>query len=248
LSRSNDEIGILSQSFDKMRKALKQSQDALRTSTVGQIASSLMRDFRAPLRQIASSIDQIDKGNAPAEQRAQLSELVRNSVLTMNKMAQDLLDFTSGEVKVNRMPSSISSVVDYVAEAVRPDLLKDSISLEVQHGYKGNATIDYERTARALINIVSYSSNYVPPDGKIFLTTKEGSGNVVINVTDNGSAIPAQFKNRIFEPFVKIVQEKGVGLSLALAKRVIEVQGGTVEVDSTEGKGNVFTIILPLAR
>ena len=248
MSNSNDEIGVLSQSFDKMRKALKQSQDALRTSTVGQIASSLMRDFRAPLRQIASSIDQIDKGNAPAEQRAQLSELVRNSVLTMNKMAQDLLDFTSGEVKVNRMPSNISSVVDYVADAVRPDLQKDSISLEVQHGYKGNATIDYERTARALINIINYSSNYVPPDGKILLTTKEGNGNVVIKVSDTGSAIPAQFKNRIFEPFVKIVQEKGVGLSLALAKRVIEVQGGTVEVDSTEGKGNVFTITLPLVR
>jgi signal transduction histidine kinase len=248
LSESNDEIGVLSQSFDKMRKALKQSQDALRTSTVGQIASSLMRDFRAPLRQIVSSIDQIDKGNPPPAQKAELSEMVRSSVLTMNKMAQDLLDFTSGEVKVNRMPSSVSSVVDYVAEAVKPDLQKDSITLVVQHGYKGNATIDYERTARALINIISYASNYVPPDGTIRMSTQEGTGSVMIKVSDNGSPIPPQFKGRIFEPFVKIVQEKGVGLSLALAKRVIEVQGGTVDVESAEGKGNVFTITLPLSR
>jgi signal transduction histidine kinase len=248
LSTSNDEIGILSQSFDKMRKALKQSQDALRTSTVGQIASSLMRDFRAPLRQIVSSVDQIDKGNPPPEQKAALSELVRSSVLTMNKMAQDLLDFTSGDVKVNKMSSSISSVMGYVADAVRPDLQKDSISLEVQQGYKGNATIDYERTARALINIISYSSNYVPPGGTIRLTTEEKSGSVMIKVADNGSAIPPQFKNRIFEPFVKIVQEKGVGLSLALAKRVIEVQGGSIEVDSAEGKGNTFTIAMPLGK
>jgi signal transduction histidine kinase len=248
MSKSNDEIGVLSQSFEKMRKALKQSQDALRTSTVGQIASSLMRDFRAPLRQIVSSVDQIDKGNPSPQQKSELSEMVRSSVLTMNKMAQDLLDFTSGEVKVNRMPSSVSSVVDYVAEAVRPDLQKDSITLEVQHGYRGNATIDYERTARALINIISYSSNYVPPDGKIRLTTQEGNGTVIIKVADNGSAIPPQFKNRIFEPFVKIVQEKGVGLSLTLAKRVIEVQGGSVEVDSAEGKGNTFTITMQLTK
>ena len=248
MSNSNDEIGALSQSFDKMRKALKQSQDALRTSTVGQIATSLMRDFRAPLRQIVSSIDQIDKGNPPPEQKSELSEMVRGSVLTMNKMAQDLLDFTSGDVKVNKMPSRVASVVDYVAEAVKPDLQKDSIALEVHHGYKGNVSLDYERTARALINIISYSSNYVPPDGTIRLTTEESGGSVIIKVSDNGSAILPQFRDRIFEPFVKIVQEKGVGLSLALAKRVIEVQGGSIQVDSAEGKGNIFTITLPLSR
>lgn len=247
-SRSNDEIGILAQSFDRMRKALKQSQEALRTSMVGQIATSLMRDFRTPLRQIVSSIDNIDRGNPTSEQKAQLSEAIRSSVLTMNKMAQDLLDFTSGDVKVNKMPSSVASVVDYVADAIRPDLQKDSISLEVRHGFKGNANIDYERTARALINIISYSSNYVPPDGVIRLMTEEKNGSVLIKVADNGSAIPSQFKNRVFEPFVKIVQEKGVGLSLALAKRVIEVQGGTIEVESSEGKGNTFTISIPLSR
>jgi signal transduction histidine kinase len=120
--------------------------------------------------------------------------------------------------------------------------------LEVQQGYKGNASIDYERTARALINIISYASNYVPPGGTIRLTTEEKSSSVMIKVADNGSAIPPQFKNRIFEPFVKIVQEKGVGLSLALAKRVIEVQGGSIEVESAEGKGNTFTIAVPLGK
>ncbi len=248
LAGSNDEIGILAQSFDRMRKALKQSQEALRTSTAGQIASSLMRDFRMPLRQIVAAVDQIDKGKPSPEEKSQLSEQVRTSVLTMNKMAQDLLDYTSGDVKVNKMPSSIASVVDYVAEAVRADLQKDSIALEVQHGFRGNATIDYERTARALINIISYSSNYVPPDGRIRLTSEEKNSSVLIKVADNGSAIPPQFKNRVFEPFVKIVQEKGVGLSLALAKRIVEIQGGTIDVESVEGRGNTFTITLPLAR
>jgi signal transduction histidine kinase len=116
--------------------------------------------------------------------------------------------------------------------------------LEVVQGYEGNAMIDYERTARAIINIVNYSSNYVPPGGMIRLSTEENKNSVIIRVADNGRAIPAQFKNRIFDPFVKIVQEKGVGLSLALAKRIIEIQGGSIEVESVEGKGNAFVIRL----
>ena len=248
VSRSNDELGILSQSFDNMRRALKQSQDALRTSTVGQIASSLIRDFRAPLRQIVSSVDQLDKESPTAEQKAELCDTVRSSVVTMNKMAQDLVDFTTGDLKSNKMQCDVSSIVDYVANAVRPDLQKDSITLEVVHGYQGKAAIDYERTARAIINIVNYSSNYVPPGGKIRISSEEQKNSVVIKVSDNGSAIPAQFKNRVFEPFVKIVQEKGVGVSLAIAKRIIEIQGGSVDVQSLEGRGNSFTLLLPIGR
>ncbi len=244
VSTSADEIGVLSRSFDKMRKALRQSQDALRTSTAGQIASSLIRDFRAPLRQIVSSVEQLGTQNPPPEKKEELADEVRSSVMTMNKMAQDLLDFTTGDLKINKMACNVSSVTEYVAQAVRPDLQRDSITLEVSQGYRGSAAIDYERTARAIINIINYSSNYVPPGGMIRLSTEQSGDSVLIKIADNGSAIPAQFKNRIFEPFVKIVQEKGVGLSLALAKRIIEIQGGAVHVESEEGKGNTFAIHL----
>jgi signal transduction histidine kinase len=243
---SNDELGTLAQSFEKMRTALKQSQEALRSSTVGQIATSLIRDFRTPMRQIVSSVNQIEKGSPTNEQKAQLCESARASVESMNKMAQDLLDFTTGDLKLNKMPCNVSSVMNYVADALKSDLLRDSIRLDVQNGYQGVAPLDYERVSRALINIIGYSSNYVPPQGIIRLSTTSQGNSLIIKIADNGSAIPPQYKDRIFEPFVKIVQEKGVGLSLALAKRIIDMQGGSIEVESVEGKGNTFVLVLPL--
>jgi len=244
MAASKDELGILADSFDRMRKALKQSQDALRTSTVGQIAQSLIRDFRAPMREILTSVDQLQRGGAGDQQ--QLFETTKSSVQTMQKITQDLLEFTTGDLKANKMAARVPQVIGYVEQTVRPDLEREGIKLEVQQGFQGSARLDYDRITRALINIINYSVNYVPPDGVVRLVTASENNNLIIKIEDNGSGIPAAFLDKIFEPFVKIVQEKGVGLSLALAKRIIDMQGGKVEVKSSEGKGTTFIITMPM--
>jgi signal transduction histidine kinase len=246
-TKSKDELGILADSFDRMRKALKQSQEALRTSTVGQIAQSLIRDFRSPMREILTSVDQVQRGNASDEQRKQLSENAKNSVQTMQKITQDLLEFTTGDLKVNKMACRIPQVVGYVEQAVRQDLEKEGIKFEIVQGYQGSARVDYDRISRAIVNIINYSTNYVPPDGFIRLSTASENNNLVIKIEDNGSGIPTGFLDKIFDPFMKIVQEKGAGLSLALAKRIIDMQGGSVVAQSTEGKGTTFIITMPMS-
>lgn len=247
MAKSKDELGVLADSFDRMRKALKQSQEALRTSTVGQIAQSLIRDFRAPMREILTSVDQVQRGNVSDEQRKQLSETAKNSVQTMQKITQDLLEYTTGDLKVNKMACRIPQVVGYVEQAVRQDLEKEGIKFEIVQGFQGSARVDYDRISRAIINIINYSTNYVPPDGFIRLSTAAENTNLVIKIEDSGSGIPPSFLDKVFDPFVKIVQEKGAGLSLALAKRIIDMQGGKVEVQSTEGKGTTFIITMPMS-
>jgi signal transduction histidine kinase len=247
VTKSKDELGLLADSFDRMRKALKQSQEALRTSTVGQIAQSLIRDFRAPMRDILTSVDQVQRSNITDEQRKQLSEAAKNSVQTMQRITQDLLEFTTGDLKANKMACRIPQVVSYVEQAVRQDLEKEGIKLEIVQGYQGSALLDYDRISRALVNIINYSVNYVPPDGFIRLSTASENNNLIIKVEDNGSGIPAAFLDKIFEPFTKIVQEKGVGLSLSLAKRIIDLQGGKIEAQSAVGKGTAFIITMPLS-
>lgn len=245
MKQTNDELGLLAESFNRMRKALKQSQEALRTSTVGQIAQSLIRDFRTPMREILTSVDQILRG-AGDEQRNQLAETVKSSVQTMQKITQDLLEFTTGDLKANKMACRMPQLISYVEQMVKVDLEREGIRLDVVQGFLGNASVDYDRFARALINIINYSANYVPPDGVIRLSTAAENNNLIVKIEDNGSGVPAVFLDKIFDPFVKIVQEKGVGLSLALAKRMIDMQGGKVAVQSTEGKGTTFTITMPM--
>jgi signal transduction histidine kinase len=246
MKKSNDELGQLAESFDRMRKALKQSQEALRTSTVGQIAQSLIRDFRAPMRGILMSVEQILHGSND-EERKQLIETVKGSVQTMQKITQDLLEFTTGELKANKMACRIPQVISYVEQMVRVDLEREGIRLEIVQGFQGSAPVDYDRFARALINIINYAANYVPPEGFIRVSTAVENNNLVVKVEDNGSGIPEAFLDRIFEPFVKVVQEKGVGLDLALARRMVDMQDGRILVESVEGKGTRFTITMPMS-
>ena len=245
MKKSNDELGLLADSFDRMRKALKQSQDALRTSAVGQIAQSLIRDFRAPMREILTSVDRLQRSDTE-EQRKQAFETTKHSVEAMQKITQDLLEFTTGDLKANKMSARVPLVIGYVEQMVRPDLERERIKFEVQQGYQGSASLDYDRITRAMINIINYSVNYVPPNGTIKLSTASLNNALIITIEDNGSGIPAAFLGKVFEPFVKIVQERGVGLNLALAKRTIDMQGGKIEVKSSEGKGTTFIITMPM--
>ena len=243
---AKDELGNLARSFDQMRGALKQSQEAVRMSTVGQVASSLIHEFRTPMREILAAIDQIQRSPLDEEKKLHACESARASVQLVNKMTQDLLDYTTGELKVDKKLTNISQLVRTIASQVKADLDRENINFEVVTGYDGTVILDPERTGRSVVNIISYAQNYVPPKGMIRLSTEIVGSDLVLKISDNGSGIPAQFMDKIFEPFVKIVKGKGVGVELALAKRMIEKQGGKIVVTSQVEKGTTYSIMMPL--
>ncbi len=246
LPDGNDEVGKLARSFTGMRAALKQSQDAMRISTVGQVAASLVQDFRSPIKEIVSAIDELKRSTLDESKKNELLDDAKASAQLVNRMTQDLIDFTSGDIKVDKRLSSIGKLVRTVSLSVKPDLEKQQIVLNADVKYDGQAIIDADRTARAIGNIISYAANYIPAGGKITLETDSTAGQLMIIISDNGSGIPKAFQSKVFEPFVKVVQSGGVGLDLALAKRIIEKQGGNISLTSDEEKGTVYSIMIPL--
>ncbi len=246
LRTSNDEVGKLAQSFVQMRTALKQSQDSMRISTVGQIAASLVQDFRAPIKKIETAIDELKNPHLEEPKKNELLADAKEGANLVNEMTQDLLDFTSGDMKVEKKLSSVGKLLRTVTSIVKPDLDKQNITLNIVTLYDGTAVFDADRTARALDNIITYAANYIPTGGSIKLESDSMDKNLLIRIIDNGSGIPKQFQEKIFEPFVKIVRGEGVGLDLALAKQIIERQGGKIILESEEHKGTTYTISLPL--
>ncbi|MFA6469540.1 MAG: HAMP domain-containing sensor histidine kinase [Bacteroidota bacterium] len=246
LSSGNDEVGKLAAAFIQMRDTLKQSQDAMRISTVGQVAASLVQDFRAPIKEIVSAIDEIKRSTMDENKKNELLDEAKESAQLVNRMTQDLIDFTSGEIKVDKKLFSIGKLTRFVTTSVKPDLDKQQIKFETNTKYDGQAIIDPERTARAIDNIISYAANYVPAGGLIKLETDSDAGKLYFRIIDNGSGIPPAFREKIFEPFVKVVQSGGVGLDLALAKMIIEKQGGKITLVSDEEKGTTYAITLPM--
>lgn len=246
LPEGKDEVGKLAGAFIQMRSALKQSQDAMRISTVGQVAASLVQDFRSPINDIVAAIDEIKKSTLDESKKHELLDAAKESAQLVNRMTQDLIDFTSGNIRVDKRLSSIGKLVRTVTTSVKQDLDKQQIRFETNSKYDGQAIVDPERTARALDNIISYATNYIPSGGMIKLETDSEPGKLYFRIIDNGSGIPPAFREKIFEPFVKVVQSGGVGLDLALAKMIVEKQGGKISLVSEESKGTTYVISLPL--
>lgn len=243
---SNDEVGKLGSAFLQMRNALKTSQDSMRISTVGQVAASLVQDFRMPIKRIETAIDEIKRSAMDDQKRNELLGEAKEAATLVNEMTQDLLDFTSGVIKVDKKLSSVGKLLRSVTTIVKPDLEKQNIAFEVSAVYDGSALIDPDRTARALDNIISYAANYIPAGGSVKLLSDTKDQTLILTISDNGSGIPKQFREKIFEPFVKVVRGEGVGLDLALAKQIVEKQGGTIVLTSEEGKGTTYRITLPM--
>ncbi len=246
LPSGKDEVGKLAAAFAQMRSSLKQSQDAMRISTVGQVAASLVQDFRVPIKEIVGAIDEIKRSPMDEAKKNVLLDEAKESAQLVSRMTQDLIDFTSGTITVDKRLSSVGKLVRSVTASVKPDLDKQKISFDAVAKYDGQAIIDPDRTMRAIDNIISYAANYVPAGGKITVETDSGAGTLLIRISDNGSGIPKEFQSKIFDPFVKVVQSGGVGLDLALAKKIIEKQGGKIALTSEEGKGTTYEISLPM--
>jgi signal transduction histidine kinase len=99
-------------------------------------------------------------------------------------------------------------------------------------------------------NLVSNAIKFTPRGGRISVTCAEREGNVEISVADSGIGIPADKLHRIFEPFVQVDTrltrtQEGVGLGLAISRDLARAMGGSLMVESEEGKGSVFTLVLP---
>ena len=83
-------------------------------------------------------------------------------------------------------------------------------------------------------------------DGALGITTSLVGGNIHVAISDTGKGIPKEVASRIFEPFFSTKQEKGTGIGLSVSFKIIQSHNGRIMVDTEEGKGSTFTVILPI--
>ena len=109
------------------------------------------------------------------------------------------------------------------------------------------AMIDAELLKRVLVNLVLNAVQAMPNGGKLTITTCVTQDSVTVSVQDTGVGIAAENLNKIFKPFFT-TKAQGQGLGLAVCKRLVEVQGGTISVQSQLGAGSTFTIKIPTPK
>lgn len=247
---SRDELGELRTAIETMRQQLKSAQTKLihgeRLSTIGQMASSIVHDFRTPMSTINLAVANLQQGKEVSREKTELwYGMIRDSVQRMINMAQELLEFSRGEATLNKQEHSVPEFVDLVARSVSLHLEQAHIRFTVEQEYRGTLVFDMDRFHRALVNIITNAQDAMSNGGELHITSSFKDGFVCFTISDTGQGIPDEIKDKIFDAFVTRGKKKGTGLGLAITKRIVDQHGGMIDVKSEQGKGTTFEVKIP---
>ena len=167
-----------------------------------------------------------------------------NDILDLSKVEAGRMEL---ELSVFDLPQALESALTLVRErASRRGLALD---LHVD-GRLGEFRADERKIRQVLLNLLSNAVKFTPEGGRVGVAATLGDGAVEISVSDTGIGIASEDQARIFEEFQQVRgaggTEQGTGLGLALARRIVELHGGTIGLESAPGRGSTFTLTLPV--
>jgi signal transduction histidine kinase/CheY-like chemotaxis protein len=177
----------------------------------------------------------------------------RNLLELLNEIL-DLSKVEAGQMVMEPSTFGIDGAVDYAVAMVRERATLHAIEVTVDVADDiGLVDSDERRFKQVLLNLVSNAVKFTPDGGSVSVRARRDETDLVITVTDTGIGVPTEDRERIFESFQQgrrgATKEEGTGLGLTLSRRIVELLGGRMWLDSTVGKGSTFGFSIPaLAR
>ena len=214
------------------------------------ILAAVSHDLRAPL----TTIKALARGIAARGETD--AAIIEEQADRLNHVVTDLLDWsrlsvggTNGRVEVNAAEDLIGAAIRQCEGALR----HHSVAASAEGGSRVLlGRFDFVHSLRILTNLLENAAKYAPSGSTIDVAATEDAGRLVIRVSDRGPGVPAAELERIFTPFYRAPQVPpdvgGAGLGLAIARRLAEVQGGSVTYLPREGGGAEFQLALPAAQ
>jgi signal transduction histidine kinase len=264
--RTEDEIGMLADTLNRMLADLeremterREAEGAIRAADrrKDEFLATLAHELRNPLAPIRNAlyIMQAARDNpaAVAEARA----IIERQLAQMVRLVDDLLDvsrITTGKLNLRKEQVDARAVAQSAIEAVEPLARARGHALRVALPPTG-VTLDADptRLAQVFLNLLNNAIKFTDPGGRIDFEVEVAAGELVARVRDSGVGIAAEMREEIFEMFAQVDRSlerstMGLGVGLSLARRLVELHGGTISVSSAgPGKGAEFVVRIPLA-
>jgi len=233
-------------------KDAAESADRLKSTFL----ATMSHELRTPLNSIIGFTGIVSQGMAGplnAEQAKQLN-IVKNSARHLLDLINDVLDISkieAGQLEIQCEKFSISRAIEKVVAIVSPLAQKKGIALHTEISPEvGSISGDQRRTEQILLNLLGNAVKFTDEGSVMIRCWRDGQG-VVTAITDTGIGIDPQDQKSIFEPFRQADtglarKREGTGLGLSICKRLVDLMGGFISVDSARGKGSTFSVRLPV--
>lgn len=265
----NDMAVALQASHEQLERRVDERTEELRLANkelakVGQAKSDFLanmsHELRTPLNAIIGYSELMSDpffGTPKLAEVRKHSKVIQTSGQHLLEMINDILDLSkieAGKLELQCRNVAVRKVFRDVIGVMQPLATAKNISLKAQLSKApDHMWVDEKRLREILLNLVSNAVKFTPEGGSVTVTVLDDAGALEAQVADTGIGIAKEFQARIFEQFIQVDgsyarKQEGTGLGLALSKRLVELHGGSIDVESEQGSGSVFTFKIPAGR
>ena len=236
-------VVVIIRDISETRSLRQQVARADRLAAVGEVASGIAHELRTPLTSIRGFVQFLQGSTDPREWR-EYGDIIIREVDGMNRIISELLSLVRRH-PLNLEAASLNQLVEETLFLARDSAGKGRITFVTELAALPLAEVDRGQIKQVLLNVLVNASQAITGPGTVTITTaRHGAGEVSVRVRDTGCGIPAEVRERIFDPFFS-TKPTGTGLGMAVARRIIEDHKGRIIVASAEGEGTSITLILP---
>lgn len=248
-----DEMGremgsvLLLRDLREIRDLQEKVRRSDRLASLGRFAAGVAHEIRNPLSSIRGFAQYFLHRFKGKEEEQGYASIMVKEVDRLNRVITELLDFARPK-EPHRESHSLENILEHSLRLLEPELARKKVEIEKE--YEPNAPpalVDRDQISQAFLNLLLNSIESIDGAGRIRIRLKKDSLQPALEVAiaDTGRGIPQEHLGKVFEPFFS-TKRKGTGLGLAIVHQIVESHGGDILVESWEGVGTTFRVILPV--
>ena len=258
LRRSNDEIGLLAESFNEMSRKMADDIEQLRElneqlirteklAAMGTLSAGVAHEVNNPLASISSLIQMMQSKNDLNSETQERLKLISTQIGRITQVTRDMMDFA----RVRPAAKSLVDVNNVIETSLRLASFDKSFqSLHLKKEYAENLPMvfaDHDQLQQVFLNLFLNARDAMPVGGKLFVKTSQSNKQIKALIADSGNGIEEKNLKQIFDPFFTTKPAgKGTGLGLAVCYGIVTAHGGKIEVAANGDGGTKFIISLPV--
>ena len=257
LRKSNDEIGLLADSFNEMSRKMASDIEQLqrlneqliraeKLAAMGTLAAGVAHEVNNPLASISSLVQMMRSQEGHSVETRERLNLISDQIQRITQVTNDMTNFARTRPAA-KSEADINKIVNTALRLASFDKAFNTLDIETSLA-DGLSSVfaDEDQIQQVFFNLFLNARDAMPDGGMLFVKTSERGGSVVIEVSDSGSGIAESDRQQIFDPFFTTKSAgRGTGLGLAVCYGIVTAHGGKIEVAANQPVGTKFTVTLP---